>query len=156
MLGMGVQSGIKKHNLSHNGLTRPLPNSIRSLGPVTELDMSFNKLGSYLPQSIAELTKLESLKLQRNQFTGPITDEFFEPQQAQKVQPAGKPLMEFPISSYGGNLGLRWRSLPPRKLWSAFRLLPQRSVELVGKRCLHDLNKQYYKEMVFVKIKKLK
>ncbi|QCD90530.1 hypothetical protein DEO72_LG4g1486 [Vigna unguiculata] len=71
--------------------------SLGRLNSIHSLDLSFNELASNLPEVLAKLTLLESLKLQRE-------------------IPKGKSLIDFPESTYSGNEGLCGKPISACKL----------------------------------------
>ncbi|KAL5826549.1 hypothetical protein ACOSQ3_018395 [Xanthoceras sorbifolium] len=125
LIGEGAQTGIQYLNLSHNFLEGRLPISIGRLKSLRSLDVSCNKLGSVLPDALANESSLETLKLQENRFTGKIPNEFLKLRKLKDLNlsdnllegeiPAGKPLSEFPVSSFSGNTGLCGKPLTPCK-----------------------------------------
>lgn len=122
-IGAGEQHGIEFLNLSHNRLKGRLPTSIGRLELMRNLDLSHNQLGFNLPGSLGNVRLLERLKLQKNRFTGKIPDGFLMLRELKELDlsdnllvgqiPNGKPLGEFPQSSYAGNRALCGRPLPP-------------------------------------------
>ena len=74
---------------------------------------------------LANLTSLERLKLQENHFTGKIPNEFLKLLKLKELNlsnnllegeiPEGKPLTDFPGSTYSGNKGLCGKPLNPCK-----------------------------------------
>ncbi|KAK6241989.1 hypothetical protein SCA6_007378 [Theobroma cacao] len=124
-IGVGTQQRIEYLNLSHNLLEGQLPTSMGQLKALQSLDLSYNKLGFSLAEAIANLSILETLKLQRNHFTGKIPVEFLNLKDLKDLDlsdnllvgeiPAGKPLSDFPQSSFTGNKGLCGKPLSPCK-----------------------------------------
>ncbi|XP_042501648.1 leucine-rich repeat receptor-like serine/threonine-protein kinase At1g17230 isoform X2 [Macadamia integrifolia] len=122
-IGTGPQCQIKFLNLSHNYLTGRLPGSVGRLVSMKSLDLSYNKLGYELPESLANLSSLEKLKLQRNRFTGQIPNGFLKLRALRELDlsdnllvgriPDGRPLSDFPSSSFSGNRGLCGKPLSP-------------------------------------------
>lgn len=90
------------------------------------LDLSYNKLGFNLPEALGDLSLLETLKLQENHFSGNIPNGFLKLRKLKELDlshnllvgeiPLGKPLSDFPESSYSGNKGLCGKPLTPCKL----------------------------------------
>ncbi|OMO55014.1 hypothetical protein COLO4_36236 [Corchorus olitorius] len=122
-IGVGAQQRIQYLNLSHNLLEGQLPTSIGKLKALQSLDLSCNKFGFSLAEAIANLSLLETLKLQRNHFTGKIPVKFLNLKNLKDLDlsdnllegeiPAGKPLSDFPQSSFTGNRGLCGKPLSP-------------------------------------------
>jgi hypothetical protein len=79
-----------------------------------------------LPEALANVSSLEKLKLQKNHFTGRIPVGFLKLKKLKELDlsdnllageiPAGKPLTDFPQSSYSGNKGLCGKPLSPCKV----------------------------------------
>ncbi|XP_078428601.1 protein STRUBBELIG-RECEPTOR FAMILY 3-like [Wolffia australiana] len=57
-------------SLSHNMLSGALPDSFQALTGLINLDLSFNSLSGTLPPSMASLSSLTTLRIQNNQFSG--------------------------------------------------------------------------------------
>ncbi|PQQ18221.1 putative leucine-rich repeat receptor-like protein kinase [Prunus yedoensis var. nudiflora] len=124
-IGVGAQRGIQLLNLSNNILHGRFPTSIERLKLLQSLDLSSNKLGFNLPEAVANLSMLETLKLEKNRFAGKIPNEFLKLRKLKQLDlsdnllvgeiPVGKPLSDFPQSSYSGNRGLCGKPLPPCK-----------------------------------------
>jgi len=124
--GNGAQLGIQFLNISHNFLEGGLPTSIGGLKSMRSLDLSYNKLGFNLPEALGDLSLLETLKLQKNHFSGNIPNGFLKLRKLKELDlshnllvgeiPLGKPLSDFPESSYSGNNGLCGKPLTPCKL----------------------------------------
>lgn len=122
-IGSGEQYGIEFLDLSDNFLRGRLPTSIGRLEKMRSLDLSHNKLGLNLPESLGNVRSLERLKLQRNRFTGKIPEGYLMLRKLKELNlsdnllvgqiPNGKPLGDFPKSSYSGNRGLCGRPLAP-------------------------------------------
>lgn len=116
LTGGGGQTGIRFLNLSRNVLEGQIPVSVGRLRSLRSLDLSYNKLGYVLPGSLANESSLETLKLQNNRFTGRIPSEYLKLKKLKELDlshnllvgeiPAGKPLSDFPESSFSGNRGL--------------------------------------------------
>ncbi|KAG9450419.1 hypothetical protein H6P81_010384 [Aristolochia fimbriata] len=125
-MGGGVQYKVQFLKLSHNFLSGRLPISVGRMESMKELDLSFNKLQLGLPETVANMAALESLKLQYNRFTGSIPGGFLRLKKLRVLDlshnllvgriPQGKPLTDFPDSSYAGNAGLCGRPLSPCKI----------------------------------------
>ena len=124
-IGAGEQHGIEFLNLSHNFLKGRLPTSIGRLELMRSLDLSHNELGFNLPESLGNVKSLERLKLEKNRFTGKIPDGYLMLRKLKELDlsdnllvgqiPNGKPLDDFPRSSYYGNRALCGRPLAPCK-----------------------------------------
>ncbi|KAL6350459.1 hypothetical protein AAG906_019106 [Vitis piasezkii] len=124
-IGAGEQHGIEFLNLSHNFLKGRLPTSIGRLELMRSLDLSHNELGFNLPESLGNVKSLERLKLEKNRFTGKIPDGYLMLRKLKELDlsdnllvgqiPNGKPLDDFPRSSYSGNRALCGRPLAPCK-----------------------------------------
>ncbi|KAL5722467.1 hypothetical protein ACHQM5_005983 [Ranunculus cassubicifolius] len=124
-IGVGEQTKIQYLSLSHNYLTGKVPVSIGRLEVLESLDLSYNGLGFELPEELANVSLLERLDLQRNRFTGEIPNEFLKLRKLRELDlsdnllvgeiPLGKPLSNFPSSSYSGNKGLCGKPLTPCK-----------------------------------------
>ncbi|QCD82677.1 LRR receptor-like serine/threonine-protein kinase FLS2 [Vigna unguiculata] len=92
------------------------------------LNLSHNHLEGrlHIPEVLANLTSLKILKLQENLFTGKIPNGFLKLLKLKELNvsnnhlegeiPEGKPLVDFPESSYSGNKGLCGKPLGPCKL----------------------------------------
>jgi Leucine-rich repeat (LRR) protein len=125
-IGLRGQCDIQFLNLSHNLLKGKIPNAIGRMNSINSLDLSFNKLGFNLPEVLENLTSLEVLKLQENEFNGNIPIAFLKLIKLRELNlsynllegkiPEGKPLIDFPESSYYGNKGLCGKPLGPCKL----------------------------------------
>ncbi|KAL8549204.1 hypothetical protein ACS0TY_008161 [Phlomoides rotata] len=73
-------------------------------------------MDSELPLSLSNASSLESLKMQKNHFTGKIPNGFLMFRNLKELDlsdnslhgeiPHGKPLVDFPRASYSGNKGL--------------------------------------------------
>ncbi|RZC80023.1 hypothetical protein C5167_042591 [Papaver somniferum] len=102
-----------------------LPSSIGKLEAMKILGVSYNGLGFNLPGSLANVSSLETLKLQENKFTGEIPTGFLKLRNLKELDisdnllvgriPVGKPMSDFPKSSYSGNKGLCGKPLFPCK-----------------------------------------
>ncbi|KAK6931162.1 Leucine-rich repeat-containing N-terminal, plant-type [Dillenia turbinata] len=124
-LGVGSQLNIQFLDISRNLLKGGLPTTVGKLKSVQSLDLSYNELGSDLPESLSNISMLERLKLQDNQFTGAIPPGFLKLKELRELNlsdnllvgriPLGKPLSDFPPSSYSGNRGLCGKPLLPCK-----------------------------------------
>nr|XP_017227347.1 PREDICTED: LRR receptor-like serine/threonine-protein kinase GSO1 isoform X2 [Daucus carota subsp. sativus] len=122
-IGRGSQTGIQYLNLSHNHFNGRIPTLIGKLKSVDSLDLSYNELSSQLPISLANAHSLERLKLQKNQITGNIPNQFLNLRRLKELDvsdnllvgriPLGKPLSDFPRSTYSGNKGLCGKPLDP-------------------------------------------
>lgn len=122
-IGKGMQQEIQDLNLSHNFLNGKIPTSIGTLGSMQILDLSYNNIESELPPSLGNATSLERLKLQKNYLTGNIPNEFLKLRKLEELNlsnnmligeiPFGKPLIDFPKSSYLQNTGLCGKPLSP-------------------------------------------
>ena len=66
---VGRVSGI---DLSGNRLSGELPEELGELGSLTTLDVSSNRLSGQLPEQLGELAKLTTLNLASNYFSGPL------------------------------------------------------------------------------------
>ncbi|XP_018724439.2 LRR receptor-like serine/threonine-protein kinase FLS2 isoform X2 [Eucalyptus grandis] len=124
-IGIGAECGVQSLNLSCNFLSGRLPTTIKMCSSLKSLDLSKNNLGFNLPDALANLSSLEVLKLQRNRFTGSIPEGFLKLSKLRDLNlsnnllvgqiPAGKPLANFPGSSFSGNTGLCGKPLNPCK-----------------------------------------
>ncbi|KAM3324564.1 hypothetical protein P3S67_005716 [Capsicum chacoense] len=90
---IGDLVGLCVLNLFHNGLEGIIPESLHQLSVLESLDLSSNKIGSEIPQQLASLTFLAVLNLSHNHLVGCI--------------PKGKQFNIFESISYQGNDGLR-------------------------------------------------
>ncbi|KAK4790768.1 hypothetical protein SAY86_031181 [Trapa natans] len=124
-LGSGIECEIRYLNLSFNSLKGKLPSSLGRCTAMQILDLSNNNLGFDLPIDMANISSLEKLKLQKNHLTGYIPKDYLRLTKLQELDlsdnllvgeiPAGKPLSDFPVSSFSGNKGLCGKPLPPCK-----------------------------------------
>ncbi|KAF1872937.1 hypothetical protein Lal_00016043 [Lupinus albus] len=131
-IGVGGQFNIQLLNLSHNLLKGTLPSSLVRLSSIHTLDLSYNDLASNLPEVLANLSSLEKLKLQKNHFIGNIPNGFLNLRNLKELNlsynflegeiPDGKPLIDFPGSSYSGNKGLCGKPLSPCKTMNSIKL----------------------------------
>ncbi|XP_048235191.1 LRR receptor-like serine/threonine-protein kinase GSO1 isoform X2 [Ricinus communis] len=125
-IGVGGQVGIQYLNLSRNILEGEVRTSIGRMKSLQTLDLSCNKFGFTLPEALANVSSLERLKLQKNHFTGKIPVGFLKLRKLKELNlsdnllvgeiPIGKPLSEFPWSSFSGNKGLCGKPLTPCKV----------------------------------------
>jgi len=65
---------VSQINLAFNNLTGTLPNSIGNLTHLNSISLHINAIGGNIPASIGRLTNLTSLDLGENKFTGTIPD----------------------------------------------------------------------------------
>ncbi|KAM1039189.1 hypothetical protein ACFX13_034501 [Malus domestica] len=111
--------------LANNSLTGSIPTNFGDLIALREVNLSNNKLEGAIPESLGNLSMLLVLELQQNRFSGKIPDEFLKLGNLEELNlsnnhlvgkiPEGKPLSDFPKSSYSGNTGLCGKPLTPCK-----------------------------------------
>ncbi|GAB2226614.1 hypothetical protein Droror1_Dr00022427 [Drosera rotundifolia] len=99
--------------LSENRLSGPIPDSITTLTRLSRLDLSRNELSGPVPVTLNGMTRLLTLRLEENNFEGEISG--LDLRNLREFNVSGNPrltgtvpesLARFPVSSFGGNLGL--------------------------------------------------
>ncbi|CAI9102840.1 OLC1v1001188C1 [Oldenlandia corymbosa var. corymbosa] len=119
----GCLANLVDLSIDHNMIDGPVPASFRNLTNLARLDLSYNQINSVLPEPLAKIRYLSALMLQNNQFTGTIPQTFLNLKNLGELSlsnnllsgriPFGKPLIDFPRSSYSGNKGLCGVPLEP-------------------------------------------
>ncbi|GLJ50306.1 hypothetical protein SUGI_1071820 [Cryptomeria japonica] len=110
-------------NLSYSQLRYDFSSGVNYSGPLQTLDLHSNHLYGSIPSSIGTLTDLKTMDLSKNGLTGKIPTEMLNLWNLSQLNvsynhlcgeiPQGKPLNEFPASSYSLNKCLCELPLPP-------------------------------------------
>nr|GMD69501.1 receptor-like protein 12 [Ipomoea batatas] len=76
LISLGIESGLRVLDLSQNNISGTLPD-LTPFPSMEELLLGFNQLRGVLPESIGQLSKLQSLDVRANSFEGVMNEAHF-------------------------------------------------------------------------------
>nr|GMD01970.1 receptor-like protein 12 [Ipomoea batatas] len=76
LTSLGIESGLRVLDLSQNNISGTLPD-LTPFPSMEELFLGFNQLRGVLPESIGQLSKLQSLDVRENSFEGVMNESTF-------------------------------------------------------------------------------